>query len=358
MIMGKTSITGISGKKSQEWIIHVLAMVLLFTIPFFVNPRHRSLSFADYISFMVPMLAFVAVFYANYLYLIKKFLHKRKWGLYLLSNVLIIAFFTIALHFWGDYYFAKFILPNFTGGQMRHDPWFARVFKDITFMVIAVIISIAIKMTSEWYRADKEKAEISSIASQAELKNLKNQLNPHFLFNTLNNIYSLMRVDSEKAQDAILELSKILRYVLNDDDQEKALLRDEIAFTKNYIELMSLRLSKNVTLTTDIPSFEESSETIAPLLFISLVENAFKHGISQTEPSFIDVSIGMDKASGNVLHCAVRNSYFPKAENDYSGSGIGMENLKKRLALIYPGGHKFNTCVENGVYCAELTVKL
>lgn len=344
--------------RGQVWIIHALAFIVLLTIPFFINPRHNPISFADYVGFFSPIVAFLTVFYINFFCLIEKFLFKRKISWYLLSNLLIIFVLAFALYLWGEYYFTTYILPFMEKAPRYHVPWYARVIRDSFFMIMAAIVSIAVRMTGQWYRTEQEKVKIEAIAAQAELKNLKSQLNPHFLFNTLNNIYSLMRVDSQKAQNAILELSKILRYVLNDENQDRVLLKDEIAFTRNYIELMSLRLNKNVSLNVAIPSFEDRAETIAPLLFISLVENTFKHGISQTEPSFITIHMAFEPAQSKTLCCTFSNSYFPKGENDHSGSGIGVDNLKKRLGLIYPNTAQFETTVKDGVYCSRLTLNL
>ncbi len=123
--------------------------------------------------------------------------------------------------------------------------------------------------------------------TEAELKNLRNQLNPHFLLNTLNNIYALIAFDTDKAQQAVQELSKLLRYVLYDNQQTYVPLGKETDFIRNYIELMRIRLSSNVQMTTQIDILPDSQTLIAPLIFISLIENAFKHGISPTERSFI-----------------------------------------------------------------------
>jgi two-component sensor histidine kinase len=346
-------------KSKYLWIIHLLAILIVFSIPFFVNPRHNSFNFVDYVSFFVPMAAFVILFYINYFYLIKKFLFTKKFWTYIIINLLIISFFAFLLKYWNDYYFTNFILPNWSQ-KIPPRPHYGVVLKDVSFMIMSCSISLALRMTVQWYDTDRERTKIEAVASQAELKNLKSQLNPHFLFNTLNNIYSLMRIDPEKAQKSILELSKILRYVLSEDNQEKVSLKEEVSFIKNYIELMSLRLTGNVSLTVNIaPEVERSEHSIASLLFISLIENAFKHGVSQSEPSFIDVSLSFKKEKTDTfLCCSVANSYFPKNDRDLSGSGIGIENLKRRLMLLYPDTHTFTTSMDGDCYKSELCVKL
>ncbi|MFA6895060.1 MAG: sensor histidine kinase [Bacteroidales bacterium] len=340
-------------KRGTFLFINILTLIMLFSLPLLLTPRHESLTLDRYIGFCVPLFAYLIVFYVNYLGLIKKYLFKKKFLSYFLSNVFLIVVLAVLLSFWNEYYFTNFVFDNVRKGPpILH---FGFIFKDLLFMILTDSLAVAMKMTVEWYRTEKERAKIEVVASEAELKNLKNQLNPHFLFNTLNNIYSLMATDSAKAQNAILGLSKILRYVLYDDNQNWVSLEKELSFTKNYIELMSLRLTDNVALKADIQN-ECEGYMIAPLMFISLVENAFKHGVSQEKPSFIDINIFLEN---NFVKCIVKNSYFPKTEQDYSGSGIGVENLQRRLSLIYPEKHTFSKMLINdSEYIAELSITL
>lgn len=147
-------------------------------------------------------------------------------------------------------------------------------------MALTVGLAVAIRMTGNWYRIEAEKQQIEKERTQAELKNLKSQLNPHFLFNTLNNIYALIPIDRTKAQFAVHSLSHMLRYVLYENNQNYIPLEKEIQFVRNYVELMELRLPDRVETTVDLPE-QADGYTIAPLLFITLVENAFKHGVSR-----------------------------------------------------------------------------
>lgn len=170
--------------------------------------------------------------------------------------------------------------------------------------------------------------------TEAELKNLKNQLNPHFLLNTLNNIYALIAFNCDKAQEAVQELSKLLRHVLYDNQQTFVPLEKELDFIRNYVALMRIRLPQQVEISLHLETDPGSSLLIAPLLFISLIENAFKHGISPTAHSFISIAI-----TGNTdgtVRCEIQNSNYPKTGQDKSGSGIGLEQVSKRLELIYP----------------------
>ena len=195
--------------------------------------------------------------------------------------------------------------------------------------------------------------ELEKNMVEAELNNLKSQLNPHFLFNTLNNIYSLIAFSPDRAQKAVHDLSRLLRYVLYESSQPAVSLGKEENFIRNYVELMRIRLPEHVEVKTDI-SIERPEAAIAPLLFISLIENAFKHGVSNSKPSFIHIKIQQEE---NKVICSIKNSYFPKEEGrDKSGSGIGLQNLQRRLDLLYPGTHIFSTEQVGDTYCSLLVL--
>lgn len=213
-------------------------------------------------------------------------------------------------------------------------------------------LSVAIRMTNGWYQVEANQRELERERAEAELSNLKSQLNPHFLFNTLNNIYSLIAFSPEKAQEAVHDLSRLLRYVLYESNQPVVPIEKDLDFLRNYIELMRIRLPRQVNLQTDI-EVATPGLMIAPLLFISLVENAFKHGVSNSQPSFIQISI---RQEGDAVSCSIRNSYFPKSAGDKSGSGIGLSNLEKRLSLLYPECYHFTYGKEGENYVAHLVI--
>ena len=177
-----------------------------------------------------------------------------------------------------------------------------------------------------------EKAKLN-----AELALLKNQISPHFFFNTLNNIYSLISINADDSQKAVLRLSKLMRYLLYDSEHGNTKLSNEIDFMNNYIDLMKLRMSSKIKLTVSFPETYEDIN-IPPLIFIPFIENAFKHGISYREKSFIDISMTTEKES--VKFRCVNSLVKTKEENDSGHSGIGMENVTKRLNLLFPGKHE------------------
>ena len=229
--------------------------------------------------------------------------------------------------------------------------------RDAFSMVLTVGLSAAIRLSKRWVKAEDARREAEKSRAEAELKNLRNQLNPHFLLNTLNNIYALIAFDAEKAQQAVQDLSRLLRHLLYDNSQDFIPLNRETEFLRNYVALMKIRLAANVDLQFSIDVPAENSIRIAPLIFISLLENAFKHGVSTIKPSFIHIRIYCPHEG--FLTCHIANSYFPKQRNDISGSGIGLEQVQKRLDLTYPGKYQWTKGPDESltVYQSILTLQ-
>ena len=215
-----------------------------------------------------------------------------------------------------------------------------------------VVLAIGMRYIIRWYDERKNLEEERRRNTEAELNWLKNQLNPHFLFNTLNNISSLVHTDAEKAQDSIAQLSDLLRYALYESNNPKVRIVDEVAFMKSYIALMTLRCSRKTAVKVHFDEFDTSLQ-IPPLLFISLVENAFKHGTSAHYDAFVKIDMVMD---GTDLVFSCENTLLPKETKDYSGSGVGLENLRRRLELIYPGGYSYEDSIGQGSYVAKVRI--
>ncbi|WP_317417891.1 sensor histidine kinase [Phocaeicola coprophilus] len=187
-------------------------------------------------------------------------------------------------------------------------------------------------------RDDEMLKDLERQRLESELQYLKYQLNPHFFMNTLNNIYALVDLNTEQAKKTIIELSKLMRYVLYEANKNQISLEHEIQFLENYIALMKLRYIDNLNIRTEFPVVVPCVQ-IPPLLFISLLENAFKHGVSYQEPSFIEVRIELAD-EGVIFNC--KNSKHTHAHKD-AYHGIGIDNIKKRLHLLYGNNYTFTT---------------
>ena len=226
-------------------------------------------------------------------------------------------------------------------------------------MVILLAVGIRSVMRSNEARMQLEEEKRKS--AEAELVWLKHQLNPHFLFNTLNNISSLTQIDPDKAQESIGQLSDLLRYALYDSEAEKVPLAAEMEFMSNYIDLMALRCNELTRVEKDFEVPQEHVE-VAPLLFISLIENAFKHGVNARYPSSVNVKMYYLKGEVCFFCC---NTVFYNSKpieivkkSDHVGSGIGLENMKRRLELLYPGRYTYDVVEEHGSYMVTVTLKV
>ena len=211
-------------------------------------------------------------------------------------------------------------------------------------------------MYQRWQHLEEARKEAEAARAEAELSNLRNQLNPHFLLNTLNNIYALIAFDQEKAQMAVGELSKLLRHVLYENQQDYVPLCKEADFMRNYIELMKIRVTDNVKIEANINVQPNDSTPVAPLIFISLIENAFKHGLSPQGKG--EIKIDLNQVDGDIT-CEIHNTCYPKRENDKSGSGIGLEQVSRRLELMYPDRYTWERgkTEDGSQYYSRITIK-
>jgi len=320
------------------------------------NSRSNENIYWDfYVRTFLMMFSIIGVFYANYLYLVDRLLFTRKTGWFLVSNVVLMVGMIFFVHL------IMSILPEHPDKVHAPDRpprefFLIRMFiGNFLIYVFTTALSVAFRVTTSWYKVEAQRRELEKNRSEAELQNLKSQLNPHFLFNTLNNIYSLIAISQDRAQEAVHDLSRLLRYVMHDSSQAYVTLEKELDFISNYVELMRIRLPEHVKVDTFI-SVEAPQTQIAPLLFISLIENAFKHGVSNSKPSLIGLDI---RQKGNEVVCIIINSYFPKdIEKDKSGSGIGLPNLRKRLELLYPGVYELHCGREGENYRAYLSINI
>ena len=224
---------------------------------------------------------------------------------------------------------------------------------DLLRLVIAVLmlgLNIAIKLLFKSQRDENVLKELERQKLQQELTYLRYQINPHFFMNTLNNIHALVDIDAEKAKETILELSRLMRYVLYEGEKRTVQLAREVEFLKHYIALMRLRYTDKVSIVVDMPYAIPDVE-VPPLLFISFVENAFKHGISYQSDSFIHLSMRLD--GGELFFCCENSCH---AANEDPHSGIGLENVRKRLQLLYGDEYNLQIEEEDGVFEVLLVI--
>ncbi|MCD8186516.1 MAG: histidine kinase [Rikenellaceae bacterium] len=359
--------------------IHILVWLIVFCIPFFSwTNDDDAFTWNRYLFFCVKTLLLMLVFYSIFFFLVDRFVFGKKIWAFVLINIFLLSVATVYLYQWyrRDFlrgkpdHFSQTIdrskrLPDTSGrsgppsgkpphlGRREPHIGFFMIREGMMLILIAGL-ALVIRMTMQWSNIEREKRALETAHTEAELKNLKNQLNPHFLFNTLNNIYSLIEFNPEQARYAMESLSKMLRHVLYDSSQRLVAIEQEFTFMKSYIELMALRLPADARLEVHIPE-NGHGILIAPLLFINSVENAFKHGISRKNSTFIRISIRL--IGNKEVECLVENSYFPRS-NEEMGSGIGLENLKRRMDLLYPDRYEMVHEQRENTYFFRLHIRL
>lgn len=335
--------------------IHIAMWLFLFAMPIFFMDRSNGVSWGYLLKSTSSLLFSMIVFYVNYFILIDKYLFKYKTREFLIINLILIIGVAVVAHF--SYEFINSLqLDGPPRRKRRHSPPPATHFiiRDFIFLVLVGGLSVALKMSNRWHIVQSEHERLKKDIAEAELQNLKNQISPHFLLNTLNNIYALIEFAPDKAKTAVEDLSKLLRHLLYDNNKEFVPITQEVDFIRNYVELMKMRLSDNVDLTLDIKLQHDINTKIAPLIFISLIENAFKHGVSANKPSFIKIEI--DERPDGLVDFRALNSYFPKSSTDLSGSGIGLKQVQKRLDMFYPQKYIWNKSIVDNVYSVTLQI--
>ena len=283
--------------------------------------------------------ASAAIYFVNTFILVPwGYYHNRRW-LFWTVNALILGWMTYIWFFRFDSQTFMEHVPDQRFSQYALSSYYASAL--VAIFMSAALAGIAL-LAHHVYRAQAIKRQLKEEQqkrTEAELEWLKNQLNPHFLFNTLNNISSLIQIEPDTAQDAIAQLSDLLRYAMYETRHETVPLQGEVEFMRNYVELMKLRHNERLKLSTKWPDTPPSNLRLPPLLFISLIENAFKHGVSSSRDSMVSISLTADN---DRISFSCTNTNYPKDEQNRSGSGIGIENTRRRLDLMYPGRYTWD----------------
>lgn len=259
--------------------------------------------------------------------LLPSFFKKYQWVIFALYGTMICYFYLVRTS------------PNYQVMHVRILSYFLTITVSFTFILwmyqqLHWLISVKVNRTD------------------TELELLKSRVNPHFFFNTLNNLYGLVVEKSDQAPEVILKLSDMMRYTIYEGDKKLVLLSDEIAYLESYVELHKIRYQKKVDIKFNHSIHDQVK--VPPLLFINLLENAFKHGVEGlTEDAFIHMELGIEKKQ---LHFKIANNY--DLDSPDKKGGIGLANLKKRLTLIFPKKHQFEITKINGRYTAKMVIPI
>ncbi|MEH6407035.1 MAG: histidine kinase [Leeuwenhoekiella sp.] len=346
--MNKQIIMNIKRNSLVITALHIMAWAVLFSLPYFLAGNTFRTSFI-FQNTWIPLSFYAFIFYFNYFFLIDKFLFKKKNIPFFLLNTLLILVLVLTYNYIKQNFFAM----DFPKNGIPPPKKFFYYLDSISF-VVPLVFSISLKFSERWKETENLNKEAEKIKLESELTHLKYQLQPHFFFNSLNTIYSLIDIDPDSAKTTIHTLGKLMRYLLYGTNTEQVTLNSEIEFIKSYIDLMKLRSSDKTEVHYSFPEFSES-KMIEPLLFIALVENAFKHGISSTENSNIDFKMSLNQ---NTLTLLAVNTHHPKNKTDESGSGIGLANLEKRLSLLYGSDYTFTQEIRGNYYTSTLALPI
>ncbi|MCG8306462.1 MAG: histidine kinase [Cytophagales bacterium] len=339
--------------KHIEISIFVVIWLLVLLSPIMVRNEWELIMWRELKGHWIRMAPFMLLTLINHFVLVPYLLFRKKNLMYAIGIVAVVLVIFIAF----TWIFttsarpeARLLLPprgiNPTVGKMEHRPAplhalppiprerdKASLPPKINFLVVAILIvgfDTGLRTVFRWNKTDRERLKLEKENINNQLALLRNQVNPHFFMNTLNNIHALIDLNTIEAKEAIIRLSHLMRHLLYDSNVELSPVSKELKFIESYIDLMKLRYSEKVEISLQLPEYLPDKK-IPPLLFTSLLENAFKHGISYSKVSFVRVIVIVSEEE---LTFRVRNS---KMENKYGAgpSGIGIENTKRRLDLIY-----------------------
>lgn len=286
-------------------------------------------------------LVMIGFFYLNSWVLVPRWLWKREFGYYF--TAVFASLFAFVLLFWVVQH-----LP-----YLQSEPFFRerKPFGAVMVFILFWFASLGHCMTLAWFRSEKARRDLENEKLKTELSFLQGQVNPHFLFNTLNTIYTLAHRQSERTPGAVMQLSNLLRYVL-DTPQNEVLLTEEIRHLEDLIALHQLRLTQKTHVTFEVKG-DPNGIKIAPMLFLPFVENAFKHGVSAHRESEIQFVLTL---SGKQIEFSAVNTNLKSSEHDTRTTGIGIPNVRRRLELLYPEKHRLDIEETTEQYAVRLLI--
>lgn len=345
-------------KKQQTWLqwtINVgfwLLIVIIVSYIFYKDGKYENAGYLKH--FLQILMGFtliiIPVIYANTLVLIPRLLAKRRYGLYIFIVILIAIVWAPVSFYMDDYLDVTFFGHTAEANKAKRSPFPEGHF----LMLMLTFLSTVVNLSYRWFFQLNKIMQLENEQLNTELMLLKNQINPHFFFNTLHNLYSLSLGKSEEAPNVILKLSDMMRYTIYDCKEKRVQLSQEIEYLENYISLQQIRLYERGTIEFDT-GIENETITVAPLLLIVFLENAFKHGLETlTENAYIRICL---KANKDTLQFTLENNYDEEERNGQRG-GVGLENAKRRLELLYGAKHQLKMSDENEVFTVDLTIDL
>lgn len=325
-------------------ILHMFAWGLVLFFPYLISDAANQYKIGPLPGFYFTLsgLVHTVIFYSNAMILYPKFLNRSYWLLYVVSAVVLVLLSVMV-----KFYLLEEFFPDATPDARSH----------VLFpSVLVFIVSVFYNITIDKIHAEKLQKENEAMQLAMEVKFLRSQISPHFLFNILTNLVSLARKKSDQMETSLLMLSRLMRYMLS-EGSKKITLQEEVEYLQSYVALQELRFGCDVKIMLNVNvSDEVKARNIEPMLLIPFVENAFKHGTGSVDEPVIDIRLDFSKG---VLCFHLTNKFSPQpdASKDES-SGIGLSNVRSRLALLYPGRHNLMIDTGNNLFSIKLTLDL
>lgn len=342
-------------RQTQSILLHITGCLVFLSMPLLFSPE--SLSLRSYLTNpptqrdLVAYALILVTFYGNFYGAIPHLYFRRKYALFGLFNLGCFALITFLPPLLRPHQPpggpAPFGPPPHPGNFPGPPPPFLDLTQHIPLFLLVVFLALLLKIRQRWKQTEEEKI-------QAELSYLKTQINPHFLFNTLNSIYALALEKSDQAPAAIVKLSEMMRYVLHETGKEEIALEKEIAYITSYIELQQARFDGSLRSVFTVTGRPEGKK-IVPLLLIPFVENAFKYGVNAEENSDIRIQIDI---RADKLQLQVINNKVTVHQPDPAHSGLGIGNTRRRLQILYPGKHSLQITDTKQDFAVSLTLSL
>ena len=327
-----------------NFILHVFAWSIVLFFPYLVSDAGNQYKIGPFpgLYFTLSGIIHMVIFYGNSLFLYPKLFNRVYWLVYIVSIILLIFF-----SYWVKLHILTTWFPN-----ASHDARSHVLFPSVIVFIASVFYSIAV----DKIRVEKLQKANEAMKLVMELKLLRSQISPHFLFNILTNLVSLARKKSDHLETSLLMLSGLMRYMLYDSDK-KISLQQEVEYLESYIALQTLRFGRDVKIVSNISlSHEDANYHIEPMLLIPFVENAFKHGTGYVDQPSIDIALTVKKG---VLGFQVRNKFDRGSDTSKDkSSGIGLSNVRSRLTLLYAGRYDLVIDNDKNLFSIYLTLQL
>ena len=342
--------------KSRQYLqvrhfgLYIMAFVflILFLLPVLFTRVNGEISWLHVLKIWQDMILLIPVFAINHWLLAPKFLLRQKYIIYTISILSLVAASSVSYYYYDNAYIPEIKAVNKDKNKPTPIPPYAHL---LMYSLLIVGVDSGLMFSKKWYENEEKQYILEKQNSEMQLEMLRYQVSPHFLMNTLNNIYALIDLDSYKAKEAVMKLSKLMRYMLYENESGKVLISKEFEFVQSYIDLMKIRFDKDMIIDLKLPEQYNDFE-IPPLLFISFIENAFKHGGGNEHKSKIVISFSFEDKM-LVFNCFnLRMNTKTNAEK----GGLGIENTKNRLNMFF--GERYSLSISSPENFFDVSLKI